>query len=196
MPPEVAAQAARKRAEGIEAALGVLAAVGTIDGAEVQMLKECPTKAKHSAQERPLAQQINHTESHLERAKRLTADDAARQQLVTDVEESEVRLERLCALPAAAGSVPRPRVSPESGNQVQCLQQKVNQLQEERDALAGRHCGTPQGQTEIVCCPWRRYNPPMPILVPGDLSDWMQDRQADLQDAMNGGNCVKVLDLT
>ena len=36
----------------------------------------------------------------------------------------------------------------------------------------------------------------MPTLVPGDLSDWMQDRHADLQDAMNGGNCVKVLELT
>ena len=70
VPPEVAAQAARKRVEGTEAALGALAAVGTVDGPEVQMLKECFAKAKRSAQERPLAQQISHTESHLERAKK------------------------------------------------------------------------------------------------------------------------------
>ena len=38
--------------------------------------------------------------------------------------------------------------------------------------------------------------PPMPTLVPGDLSDWMQDRHADLQDAMNGGSCVKVFEFT
>ena len=135
VPPEVAMQVARKRVEGIEAALGALAAVGTVDGPEVQMLKECLAKAKRSAQERPFAQQISHTESCLERAKkRLTAHDAARQQFVTDVQESEARLKRLRAL-AAADSVPRPRVFPESGNQVQCLQQMVNQLQEERDAL-------------------------------------------------------------
>ena len=42
VPPEVAAQAARKRVEGIEVALGALAAVGTVDGPEVQMLKDCP----------------------------------------------------------------------------------------------------------------------------------------------------------
>ena len=35
VPPEVAAQAARKRAEGMEAALGALTAVGTIEGPEV-----------------------------------------------------------------------------------------------------------------------------------------------------------------
>ena len=115
-------QVARKRVEGIEAALGALAAVGTVDGPEVQMLKECLAKAKRSAQERPLAQQISHTESCLERAKkRLTAHDAARQQFVTNVQESEARFERLRALAATADSVPRPRVFPESRNQVQCL---------------------------------------------------------------------------
>ena len=40
VPPEIAVQAARKRVEGIEDALGALAAVGTIDGPEVQMLKQ------------------------------------------------------------------------------------------------------------------------------------------------------------
>ena len=42
MPPEVAAQAARKRAEGIEIALGVLTAVGTIDGPEVPDVEGVP----------------------------------------------------------------------------------------------------------------------------------------------------------
>ena len=126
-------QAARKRAEGIEAALGALAAVGTVNGPEVQMLKESLSKAKRFAQERPLDQQNSHTESYLERArKRLTAHDAARQQLVTDIEESEARLERLRAVAVADSA--RPRSSPDT--EVQCLQQLVNQLQEERDALA------------------------------------------------------------
>ena len=82
-------------------------------------------------------QQISQTESCLERArKRLTAHDEARQALVTDVEESEARLERLRAAAVAAESVPLPRSSSEVQNQVQNLQQRVNQLQEERDALA------------------------------------------------------------
>ena len=119
---------------------------------------------------------------------------------MTNVQESEARLERLRALAATADSVPRPRVSPETGNQVQCFQQKVNQLQEERDALAR------ELREDIVERPRVRQRlspthggdtiPPMPTLVPGDLSDWMQDRHADLQDAMNGGNCVKVHELT
>ena len=46
VPPEVAAQAARKRVEGIEAALGALAAVGTVDGPEVQMLKGVPCQGQ------------------------------------------------------------------------------------------------------------------------------------------------------
>ena len=159
-----------------------------------------PFGAKRSAQERPLVQRISHTEFHLERAKkRLTAHDATRQQLVTDVQESEARLERLRALAATADSVPRPRVSPESGNQVQSLQQTVNQLQEERDALARELRGdiVERPRVRQRLSPSHRGDtiPPMPTLIPGDLSDWMQDRHADLQDAMNGGNCVKVLEL-
>ena len=99
VPPEVAAQAAsgssangwddrRPRSPDVE---GV----------------ECFSKAKRSAQERPLPQHISHTDSYLVRArKRLTAHDAARQQLVTNVEESEALLERLRAVTVAADSVP------------------------------------------------------------------------------------------
>ena len=174
------------------------------------MLNECLAKAKRSAQERPFAQLISHTESYLERAKkRLTAHDAARQQFVTDVQESEARLERLRAFAAFADSVPRLRVSPESGNQVQkngthSLESSgetstLNQLQEEQDALAR------ELRRDIVERPRVRQRlspahggdtiPPMHTLVPGDLSDWMQDRHADLQDAMSQGSRVDVLDV-
>ena len=149
-----------------------------------------PCGAKRSAQERPLLQRISHTEFHL---------DATRQQLVTDIQESEARVERLRALAATADSVPRPRVSPESGNQVQSLQQTVNQLQEERDALARELRGdiVERPRVRQRLSPSHRGDtiPPMPTLIPCDLSDWMQDRHADLQDPMNGGNCGKVLEL-
>ena len=101
------------------------------------MLKDCLSRAKRSAQERPLAVQISHTESYLERArKRLTAHDAARQTHVTDTEESEGRLERLRAAAAAADAIPQPRPPTDMETHLQGLQQMVNQLQEERDALA------------------------------------------------------------
>ena len=187
--------------EGIEAALGALAAVGTIDGPEVQVLKDCLSKAKRSAQERPLVQQICQTESYLERArKRLTAHDEARQALVTDVEESEGRLERLRAAAVAAESVPLPRSSSEAQNQLQNLQQMVNQLQEERDALARELQGAPVERPKVRQRLSHAYGacmiPPMPTTIPRDLNDWMQERHGELQEAMNEGHNSKVLELT
>ena len=38
--------------------------------------------------------------------------------------------------------------------------------------------------------------PPMPTLVPAELSEWMVDRQADLQEAMIVGDNVRVLTVT
>ena len=96
-------------------------------------------------------------------------------------------------------SVPRPRVSrvresssvpPANGEPT------PRRTGRTRSRAQGRHCGTSEGQTETSSIPRRRHNPSHPTLIPGDLSDWMQDRHADLQDAMNGGNCVKVLELT
>ena len=198
-PPEVVVEAAKKRVDGIEAALGALAAVGTTDGPEVQVLKDCLSRAKRSAQERPLAVQISQTESYLERArKRLTAHDAARQTLVTDIEQSEGRLERLRA--AAADAIPRPRPPADVETQVQGLQQMVNQLQEERDALVRELHGAPLESPRVRQRLSHGHRsgviPPMPTLIPGDLSDWMQERHGDLQEAMNVGNTGKILELT
>ena len=136
-PPEVVVEAAKKRVDGIEAALGALAAVGTTDGPEVQVLKDCLTRAKRFAQV-------------FERArKRLIAHDAARQTLVTDIEQSEGRLERLRASAAAADAIPRPRPPADVETQVQGLQQMVNQLQEERDALVRELHGTPMERPRV-----------------------------------------------
>ena len=38
--------------------------------------------------------------------------------------------------------------------------------------------------------------PPMPTLVPRELSEWMEDRQSDMQEAMSCGNLKKLLELT
>ena len=36
----------------------------------------------------------------------------------------------------------------------------------------------------------------MPTLIPHDLSNWMLDRQSDLQEAMSVGDIKKMLELT
>ena len=75
----------------------------------------------------------------------------------------------------------------------------VDALQSERDALAAQlhaektglsrragHQGTGQGKNI----------PAMPTLIPGELSQWMGDRQADLQNAFADGDDVQILELT
>ena len=86
--------------------IGALAAVGTIDGPEVQVLKDCFSRAKRSAQERPLA--ADQPDGVVPREGKEEAD-SKRQTLVTDMEQSEGRLKRLRAVAAAADAIPRPR---------------------------------------------------------------------------------------
>ena len=139
VPPEVAIAAAKKRVGGLDAAVAALAAVGTIDGPEVQFLKECLQKARRAAQERPINALLSQTEAFVERArKRLQAHDAARQQLVQELEKSEGRLSRLqeAARTQEATVQPTPEARSDTATQVQLLQQMLNKLQEERDALA------------------------------------------------------------
>ena len=38
--------------------------------------------------------------------------------------------------------------------------------------------------------------PLVPTLVPRELSEWMEDRQSDMQEAMSWGNLKKLLELT
>ena len=77
--------------------------------------------------------QLSQPESVVERSrKRLIAHEAARQQLVHELEESEARQARLRDVAVQAPPAPLPDV----GTQVKCLQQMVNQHRGERDARA------------------------------------------------------------
>ena len=100
---------------------------------EVATLKECLSKAKHSAEELPVSAQLKGAQEFVERAqKRLVAHDAQRK--VLENELAEARVQRLQVLVEARQQVPPPPA--EWGAQVTSLQQTVNQLQAERDALA------------------------------------------------------------
>ena len=167
--PEVAAEVAKKKIDGIEAALAALVAVGITDGSEIQLLKDCFQKAKRSAQQF----QFTQSEAFVERArKRLVAHDAARQQFVTELEESEARLVRLRQV--AAHSPPMP---PPVAGRTECVDR----------AAPGASRRLRVGQKLSPSHVLNGSTPQMPT-VQMELSDWMQDRQSDMQDALNSGN--------
>ena len=201
-PLDVAVEAAKQRVSGLEGALAALAAVGTVDGPEVQFLKECLQKARRAAQERPITVLLSQTEAFVQKArKRLQVHDAERQQLVQELTESESRLSRLQEVARAqeAPVITPPHEQPDMATQVQHLQQMVNQLQEERDAVAEELHGPverPRVRQRVSLSHIPDVVPPMPTLIPHDLSMWMQDRQSDLQEAMIAGDIKKMLELT
>ena len=101
---------------------------------EVATLKECLSNTKRSAEEPPVSAQLKGAQEFVERAqKRLVAHDAQRKVLENELAEGEARVQRLQVLVEAPQQVPPP--PSEWGAQVTSLQQTVNQLQAERDAL-------------------------------------------------------------
>ena len=83
--------------------------------------------------------------------------------------------------------------------QVQFLQQVVNKLQEEKDALAEElhgPCGVAQVRQRVSPSHIPEVVPPMPTLIPHDLRNWILDRHSDLQEAISAGDVKQVLELT
>ena len=134
--PEVLRENAKRRVVGLEAAVAAMIANGIDEQSpEVATLKECLLKAKRSAEEPPVSAQLKGAQEFVERAqKRLVAHDAQRKALENELAEGEARVQRLQVLVEAPPQVPPPPA--EWGAQVTSLQQTVNQLQAERDALA------------------------------------------------------------
>ena len=135
---------------------------------------------QRTTQERPLGIQLSQTESFVERAKkRLAAHDEKRVQLVRELEESEV-----------ATPVP----PPDWASEIAQLKAKLLLVEKKRDAVAFRAKSVSANGHPVAS---GRMIPPMPVSrVPAELDDWMFDRHADLKDAMEFGENVKVLELT
>ena len=176
VPPEVSMAAAQKRVGGLEAAVAVLAAVGTVDGPEVQVLKQSLQKARRAAQERPITALLSQTEAFVERArKRLQAHDAARQQLVEELEEGEGRLSRLQEAARTQEATVRPaqEVRTDTVDASPIVATNGEQIAWPVERPRVRQRVSPSHIPEVV--------PPMPTLIPHDLSNWILDRQSDLQ---------------
>ena len=129
------------------------------DGPEVQVLKESLQKARRAAQERPINAMLSQTEAFVERARKcLQAHDAARQQLVQELEEGEGRLSRLEAARTHEVAVqPAQEVRTDTATQVQQLQQMVNKLQEEKVLLSKNCMALWSGPGSGSACPRRIF---------------------------------------
>ena len=198
VPPDIAREGARNRVSQLQTAI---AAFGSYDGPEVTMLREAMKRAQRAAQEPPISNQIKECEEFIARAeKRLVLHDQHRTKLVSDLEDGRNRLQHLRAVAEATLQTPSPvpQAPPDWGAQIRSLQQMVNQLQEERDALM---CATGQSP------PKKPRSREEPVFATDTEVQWMQDptdaktlwmreRQAELAEATVQGAHREVFRLT
>ena len=99
---------------------------------------------------------------------RLVLHHQQRSKLLSDLEDGRNRLQQLRAVAEAALQTPSPvpKVPPDWGAQIRSLQEKLNQLQEERDALM---CATGQSPSKK---PRSREEP---VFATDTEVQWMQD---------------------
>ena len=94
--PEQRSEVVKQKVSGIEAALAALAAAGSTEGPEVKALQEALQKARWSAQDLPLQEQLSQNESFMERARRrIAAIDVHGAQEVAELEKAQERHDRL-----------------------------------------------------------------------------------------------------
>ena len=200
---------AKKRVVGLEAAVAAMIANGIDEKSpEVVALKECLSKVKRSAEEPPISAR-EHRSLSRERRSVLVAHEAQRKLLEKELAEGEARVQRLKVLMEAPQQVPPPSV--EWGAQITSLQQTVNQLQAERDALAEqvKH-QTAMKLVERVHPMQSSVDAEQPVLdraskrravgeeIPSgqqDLAAWMCSKQLEFRDALEMGEIEIVKDL-
>ena len=198
---EVSFEAAQQRVAQLESALRAL---GDAKGPEVTVLQESLKAAKRAAQVPPVKVQLVHCEQFVARAeKRLAIHDEERITLVKQLEDGKQRLLNLRE-EVSQSPAPAPVQPTDWGAQVASLQQMVNTLQSERDALAAQIQGEKADMSSHRIVARRRtqqgvgpgHIPLMPTTVPGELSQWLEDRQEDLKDAFAREDDIGVLELT
>ena len=179
--PEAAKTAARLKVDRLEKAVEAL---GDYDGPELAGLKQALKKARELAQELPIDVQITQCKEFIERSeKRLAKMEAERIAEKKLLEEGRARLARL----EQAFSVPVGNVADVTMVVPDMLRAQVAEFQENVVTERPRVRQRVGGGGPV---------PPMPTLVPAELSEWMVDRQAELQEAMNAGDNVRVLTVT
>ena len=170
-----------------------IAALDPEDIDAMESLSKALKKAQAQAKIPPWKAEIEACKQYIERVRKriAKADEAIVQAQVAKAEDeaevvkAEQRLERLQS--ESTEEVP----SEQSGR---CdLQRQIDELTRERDALSRlvnsgqKPQGRPRKQGVI---------PAMPGSVPGELAQWLEDRQAELQEALSNDDSARLLDLT
>ena len=196
--PEAGVGVSLSKVAKLEKALEVL---GDTEGPVYEAMQAELKRAKSAAQLQPASVRLEQCRSFIERAKKRISDLEAEKAIQeTELKEAEVRLVRLEA--EVAAPLPQATVQPAQeirtdSAQVQFLQQMVNKLQEEKDALAAElHAPVERPRVRQRVSHIPEVVPPMPTLIPHDLSNWILDRHSDLQEAMSAGDIKQVLELT
>ena len=177
-----------------------LQAMGDLQCPEADMLQETLKRARQSAQERPLANQISECTRFIERSThRLAKIDAEREAEVAALEEARSRLVRLEAQSTMCPDVPMSTATKTGSDviaELEELKAKLVSMERERDeALAAPACKR-QAMSRTVMV---REGTPPPIpdsRIPAELSSWMDDRHAELFAAITAGDQVRTQRLT
>ena len=188
--PDVVQERARVRVTRLEQALQ---AMGDLQCAEADMLQEALKRARQSAQERPLANQISECTRFIERSThRLTKIDAEREAEVAALEEARSRLARLEAQSKMCPpDVPMCTATKTGSDVIAELEELKAKLASTERALAAPACKRQAMSRTLVV---REGTPIRPI--PAELSSWMDDRHAELFAAITGGDHVRTQRLT
>ena len=192
---------AQEKARKLEKALEVMS---DVDGPAVEALRAELKKVQNAASVPTVDVQIQQCESFIMRSERRLAEiDAQRLAEQETLTEAKARLERLRSEAAQCADRQDP------GSQVASLQQMVNLLQSERDALAKElqvMCATEEDVRPVAkkqaVARWTTSHrevqgavPLMPRHVPNDMMAWLQDRQAEQHDALLRGDLHHVTEL-
>ena len=174
---------------------------GICSVAESDMLQEALKRARPSAQERPLANQISECTRFIERSThRLAKIDAEREAEVAALEEARSRLARLEAQSKMSPQDVPTSTATGTGSDViaelEDLEAKLASTERERDeALAAPACKRQAMSRTLMV----REGTPPPVpdsMIPAELSSWMDDRHAELFAAISIGDQVRTQRLT
>ena len=194
--PEQRSEVAKQKVSGIEAALAALAAAGSTEGPEVTMLKEALQRARRSAQDRPLQEQLSQNEAFIERTRRrIAAIDEQKAQEVAELEKAQERRNRLLqeiasAVPPQAQDVGDPM------EEVIRLRAKVAQLEAQFPTRGSEEAH----QNLCARAAKRRAGVPcvedvMPTSEQ-DIHEWMEVKNQELRGALDMGDMESVTCLT
>ena len=178
------------------------------------VLEDALKKVKGHATLPSLEEQIQSTEQFVVRAKKrldntekeVVAITEKRDGLRAELVSSEERLARLRQDVSLAGddhSVPQLHIPAEVVSELERLRSMVANFAQDRDLDMKRlreQVVQKQGDSTLVERPRVRQRldlvPHMPALIPAELAQWMEDRQADLQEALSLDDTNRILELT